>query len=118
MDNLKPPSQGDIDQVKSTHPLRSVHLVEVEDNGETHHFLVTGPVTEELNKFLKEIEEAKNDQEKLRKAGENASLAQIRWPDRAEVKQLFSLKPLLSTHIAAKLTDFAGSSAEVRSKKL
>jgi hypothetical protein len=121
---MNDPSKELIDSLKSNHADRSLLLVEIDHEGETYKFLMTGPSDVEYRKFVGEVLDAKNKDkeseqlEAVRMACSRAALAQIRWPERSEVEVLFKRFPAFPHKFREKLHDAAGSSAEVRSKKL
>lgn len=121
---MNEPSQNEIDKLKSQFSDRALAQVEATSDGDSYAFIVTGPNKPEYDKFLHDIQAAsalKSDEDKsraLRLAVEKAALAQIRWPDRAEVVALFEKYPAMSLSFAEELHKLAGASFEVRSKKL
>jgi len=122
------PSQDVIDKLKAQFPDRALRLVELHDpnasGDESLWFIMTGPNKGEYKKFCDEIlagrdakgEAAKN--EAIQSAVEKAALAQIRWPSRDEVKELFEARPALASAFPAELHAAAGQNFEVRAKKL
>lgn len=118
------PTKELIDSLKATHSDRSLLLIEIDHEGETYKFLMTGPSDVEYRKFVGEVLDAKNKDkeseqlEAVRTACSRAALAQIRWPERSEVEALFKRFPAFPHRFREELHNAAGSSAEVRSKKL
>ena len=118
------PSKEVIERLKAQFSDRSLHLVEIVDEGESMHFVMTGPNKHEYKKFVDEVlgaKEKKTDAEMVdavRSATERAALAQIRWPERAEVQDLFDRRPALVDSFRDEIHKAAGANAEVRSKKL
>jgi hypothetical protein len=122
--NTTEPSKAIIDKVKEEHPDRSVLHVEIDHEGETYHFLMTGPNEPEYKKFIGEILEAKDkpkeseQSEGIRTACVRAALAMVRWPDRTATDSLFKRFPAMPHHFREQLHKAASVGAEVRSKKL
>jgi DNA-binding NarL/FixJ family response regulator len=119
------PSAEVIARLKEKHPDRALHLVTMTHCEQTHHFVMSGANHYEYKKFQDEVleagDKAKNSADKLEKltlAIKTAALAQIRWPDRTEVDRVFMENPGLIPLFSDKINEHAGSSAEVRSKKL
>jgi hypothetical protein len=121
------PSAEVIKRLKDQHADRQLHLVEIKDpnDEEGHHFVMTGANSDEYKKFTDDVfearEKAKNDQERSEKltfAAKNAVFRQTVWPPRDEVKELLHQHPGFVMSLAEKIHEHAGSSAEVRSKKL
>lgn len=104
--------------LKATVPGRSWHEVTLVDGEQEHVFIVTGPNREEFKKFVRETAEARDSTEKLREAIERAVLAQVRWPSREEVRELFDAHPVFPDKLGEKLHEFAGANVEVRAKNL
>ncbi len=126
---MSEPSKEVIDKIKAQFPDRALRLVELVDaesgsDGESIFFVMTGPNRDEYKKFVDEMlsaKDAKGDSERnerLTAAVEKAALAMIRWPDRAEVVELFRNRPALSSAFPKELHASAGANFEVRSKKL
>lgn len=133
------PSQEKIDAIKAQFPDRELYVVEAivpardkdgnkifdtEDDECVMTFLMTGPTREEYKMFINKITiagETKDKAERLwaiRAAVENAALAQIRWPDRAECQRAFDSRPEMVDGFSDELRKAAGSQIELRSKKL
>lgn len=124
------PSQEKIEFIKSQFPDRALYVVDAvavdkETNEETVlTVIMTGPTREEHRFYTVKMMAAndiKDAAEKLwavRSAVENAALAQIRWPERDEVKKAFDARPEMVDDFAGKLREFAGYNVELRSKKL
>lgn len=124
------PSQEKIDFIKSQFPDRVLYLVEAvvvdKDTSEETVLtaLMTAPTRQEYQFYTNKMiaaGDAKDDAERLwqtRAAIENAALAQIRWPERDEVKKVFDSRPEMIDKFAPKIQEAAGSNVEVRSKKL
>lgn len=119
------PTEADIKRIKAEFSNRSVHRVDLTcDSDESIVFIMTGPSVHEYDKFVEDVERAKGmkagaEREKaLRAAIQNNALAQIRWPERANVVALFEKYPILSVGLAEQLHNTAGASFEVRSKNL
>lgn len=118
------PNKETIERVKSQHSDRSIHLTTATDGDDVYHFIMTGPNRAEYKKFYDELlgaKEKKTDAEMVEAvhiAVERAALAQIRWPERAEVQGLFDRKPGLVENFRDELHRLAGANAEVHSKKL
>lgn len=118
------PSKEAIEKLKSEHTDRSLLHVEIDHEEVTYHFLMTGPNDVEYKKFMTELLDAKDKAKEseqmdgVRDATKRAAMAQIRWPDRDAVKELFNRFPAMSSRFREKLHEAAGASSEVRSKKL
>ena len=118
------PSKEIIERLKSEHTDRSLMQIEIDHEGETYYFLMTGPNEIEYKKFMTEVMDGKEkpkeseQMDAIRDATKRAALAQIRWPDRDQVKELFNRFPGMSSRFREKLHEAAATSAEVRSKKL
>jgi hypothetical protein len=122
---MEEPSQEVIDGLKKQFPSRSLQRVDVtviED--EDICLIMTGPSEAEYERFTESIQKALEikappDRERAaRVAIQNAALAQIRWPARDEMNELFARYPALVNTLAEQLHKSAGASAEVRAKKL
>lgn len=121
------PSKEQIERLKAQFADRALHLVDVKDPGddETYYVVMQGPTDDEYKKFADDTfdakEKAKNEaekSEKLRFVAKHAVLRQAVWPSRDEVKELLFKHPGFVPLLADKIHEHAGSSAEVRSKKL
>lgn len=118
------PSKEEIDRLKAKFPDRSLRLVEMSDDDEVFHFVMTGPNREEYRKFTDDMmtaKDAKTEKDRIEQLGaavERTALAMIRWPEREEVKQIFDNRPALSAEFSEQIHKAAGSSFEVRTKKL
>lgn len=125
------PGKEKIEQIKLQYPDRvlfQVNAVAVEASDKSEEqimtFLMTGPTRDEYKFFINKMiaaREMKDESDKLwavRTAVENAAIAQIRWPDREEVKKAFDARPEMIDGFAAELQKAAGSNVELRSKKL
>ncbi len=115
---MNAPDESVISKLKVQHKDRALHLVEMTDGEESLFFVLSGPNREEWRKYTREMTESERDVEKMTAAIERAALAQIRWPDREEVKQLFDTKPGIVSNFGEELSKAAGSHVEVRTKKL
>jgi hypothetical protein len=123
---MEAPTAEQIARLKQQHADRALHLVELQQPGEEEiYYVVMGGANEdEYKKFSDDVmlarESTKESErnEKMRFAGKNAVLRQAVWPDREAVKDLLFRNPTFVTHLAEKIHDHAGSTAEVRSKKL
>jgi len=121
------PSADTIKRLKDQHQDRQLHLVELKDadDDEVYFFIMSGPNDDEYKKFVDDTfdarDKAKNDvdkNERLRFVAKNAIMRQAVWPEREDVKALLFRRPGFVLALADKIHDHAGSSAEVRSKKL
>lgn len=121
------PSADVVKRLKEQHADRALHQVDLKDPGdeETYYVVMTGPNADEYKKFTDDVfearEKSKSDQERAEKmsfAAKNGVLRQVVWPARDEVKDLLFRHPGFTMSLAEKIHDHAGSSAEVRSKKL
>ena len=119
------PSQAEIDAIKASYPLRSVHLVELVSNSDDPVvFVMTGPSSAEYERFVEEVQAAttvKDEYQRsrnLRTVVQNAALAQIRWPSKDDARATFEMYPAMSVALAEQLHNSAGASYEVRAKKL
>lgn len=124
---MSEPSPEIIKQLKEKHSDRSLHQLEkfdADDSDVKYTFLVTGPTRDELDMMDQELLKCesvadKHDYKvKIRNVAEKAAYAQIRWPEREEVKRIFGLHPEMSFSFVKDLRKFAGDSFETRSKKL
>jgi hypothetical protein len=117
-------SSEKIEELKAKFPDRELHRIELVDGNEASHVLVmTGPNRDEYRKFVSDVQRASDSKpadklEAIRFAIEQNALAQIRWPDRDDVKALFSSLPAMVEKFADKLHETAGGTIELRSKKL
>lgn len=120
----KEPGRETIEKLKSEHPDRSLLHIEVDHEGDTYHFLMTGPNEVEYRKFCTDIFDAKAKEKEsdqmdgIRDASKRAALAQIRWPDRPDVEPMFKRFPAMPQRFRDEIHKAAGASAEVRAKKL
>lgn len=119
------PTKEKIEQIKAQFPDRVLYEVEAVDaDDKIMTFVMTGPTRDEYKFFINKMiaaREMKDESDKLwavRTAVENAAIAQIRWPDREEVKKAFDARPEMIDGFAAELQKAAGSNVELRSKKL
>ena len=120
------PSADRIAQLKTQFSDRSLHIVDViGDDGEAQYcFIMTSPSSDEMAKFCEEAinaEEAKDAKEQRRMlhgAISRAAMAQIRWPERDEVRKIFEYNSEMLWKIGPLLRKHAGEGAEFRSKKL
>jgi hypothetical protein len=116
-----------VKQLKEKFTDRSLHLVEKfdpEDPSTSYAFVMTGPNRDELDKFeqemlaTKKVSDPHENKIAIRTVATTAALAQIRWPDREEVKRIFNLHPEMVFSFANDIRRFAGDSFETRTKKL
>jgi len=118
----KEPAKDTIEKVKVEHAERSVYHVEIDQDGDTYHFLMTGPSEPEYKKFRSEILAAKGSETEqtdlIDEAIKKAALAQIRWPARDAVVALFKHFPAIHHSFRNEIHKAAGTTAEVRAKKL
>jgi hypothetical protein len=121
------PSEEQIKRLKETLTDRALHLVELKDPGdeEIYYLVMQGPTDDEYKRFIDDTfdarDKAKTEQDKndkLRFIAKNAVLRQAVWPPRDDVKDLLFKHPGFVLLAAEKIHEHAGSSAEVRSKKL
>lgn len=120
------PSDERILALKAQFPDRTLHLVEVLDEGDDalRCFVMTSPSSDEHKMYTErmlEAGEAKDEKDKQAKGKQAiyaAALAQIRWPERDEVRKIFEYSPDLVWKFADLLQKHAGSGLELRSKKL
>lgn len=124
---MSEPHPDEIKRLKSEFPDRSLHLVtsEVKDDpNNVMHFVMTGPTRDDIDKFDDEMMKAdaikvEGDRKKaIRKAAENAILAQTRWPDRPTTQTVLESNPEMCYRLAEKVREHAGANLEFRSKKL
>lgn len=124
---MEAPSASEIAALKEKHPDRALHLIELKNEGdeETYYVVMKGPTDDEYKIFKDDTftarDKAKNDQdknEKLDLVAFNAVMRQGVWPERQEIKDLLFKHPGFKDRIADKIPEHAGTSAEVRSKKL
>jgi hypothetical protein len=120
------PSDSEIEQLKEKHSDRALHLVEMQRPGDEEivHLVMVGANHDEYKKFTDDIWTARKEKteaeknEKLDFIARQAILRQTVWPDRDEVKSIIFKNPGFVDNLAQKIHELAGSSAEVRSKKL
>lgn len=119
------PSKEKIEQIKAQFPDRALFLVEAVDADErVMTFVMTAPTREEHKFFVNRMIAARDTKDEadrlwaVRTAVENAAVAQIRWPERDEVKKAFDARPEMIDGFAAELQKAAGANVELRSKKL
>jgi len=118
------PTPEKIAELKLQFPDRELHKVEVVDGDDNlRAVIMTSPTREEYQKFVGDISKADAAKpadkiQSIRFAMEQSALAQIRWPDREEVKTLFAARPAIVEKFTEKLHEFAGGALELRSKKL
>lgn len=113
------PDEGTVSAIKSKFAPRPVHELNLETpGGESYTFLMTGPNRLEWRKYRQEMSEADKNMEKVESAVERAALAQIRWPDREKVLEVFDLYPGIIQGLADKINEAAGFYAEAKTKKL
>lgn len=124
---MEAPSAEQVSRLKEQHSDRALHQVELKDDGddETYYVVLKGPTDDEYKIFVDDTfmarEKAKNESDKherLMLVATNAIMRQAVWPARDEIKDLLFKHPGFVDRIANKIPDHAGSSAEVRSKKL
>ena len=124
MDRINDPDQLTIAQFKAQFADRALALIEAEDGDTVYCFVMTGPTRDEYDKFAKEMLEAsaiKNDYERvlaIRSVVERSAFAQIRHPERAEVKRIFDSRPAMIVEFSEHIRNLAGDSITVRAKKL
>lgn len=121
------PSADQIKRLKEQHADRALHLIELKNPGddEIYYVVMKGPTDDEYKLFVDDTlgagEKAKTNTEKnnlLKDIGEKAVLRQAVWPSRDEVKALLFIHPAFVDKLADEIPKHAGTSAEVRSKKL
>jgi hypothetical protein len=124
---MEAPSSADIARLKEEHQDRALHLVELKSEGdeEKYYLVMKGPTEDEYKIFVDDTfiarDKAKNDQDKserMRLVATNVIIRQAVWPARQEIKDLLFKHPGFVMQVADKVHEHAGSSAEVRSKKL
>lgn len=118
MSDDEQPEAGVIAKIKSDFPSREIARIVMTAGEEEFIFVLTSPIREEWRKYRREITAAANDIEKIEDAIASAARAQIRWPARDEVKEVFERKPGIIQLFADELATLAGSHAEVVAKKL
>jgi len=124
VDRINDPDQLTIAQFKAQFADRALALIEAEDGDTVYCFVMTGPTRDEYDKFAKEMLEAsaiKNDYERvlaIRSVVERSAFAQIRYPERAEVKRIFDSRPAMIVEFSEHIRNLAGDSITVRAKKL
>ena len=111
-----PPGDEIVQPIRDQHPSRAVAVVTLTVAGADHHFVMTSQNRIERKKYIADMKAAGSDSDKIESAIENASLAQIRWPDRPVVAQLFNDRPGIILHFAEEMAKLDGTGAEVRSK--
>ena len=126
---MRPPDDK-IEYLRTQFPDRALYEVDAvavdKDSGDDIVLTVvmTGPTRDEYRFFTNKLISAtdiKDTGDKMwaiRLAVENAALAQIRWPEREEVKRVFDSRPEMVDGFAEKLREAAGSNVELRSRKL
>lgn len=124
---MSEPSADVIKRLKEQHADRQLHLEEIKDPGddESHYIVMTGANSDEYKKFTDDVfearEKSKTDQERSEKLTfvvKNGILRQTVWPERDGIKDLLFQHPGFVMLLAEKIHEHAGTSAEVRSKKL
>jgi hypothetical protein len=130
---MREPTEEEIKAVKDKYPDRALvqldsYQVDKDDiaqaDGETIVFVFSGPSRPEYDRFTQEIEQARSVKGEaakstaIRDAIEKAVTAQIRWPARTEVQEIFAKYPALSVEFAEHLHRLAGASFRVREKHL
>ena len=115
-DAAQVPEPSVIDAIKAEFPNRRVKRVVMDDDGEELVFVLTSPIREEWKKYRREMTDAASDIEKMEGAIERAALAQIRWPLRPEVREIFENRPGIIQNFALEITKLAGAHAEVSAK--
>jgi hypothetical protein len=124
---MEEPSKELVDRLKAKLPDRQLHLVTIKNEGddEEYHFIMTGANSDEYKLFIDQTFEAREKakttverNEKLEEVALKAIQRQTVWPERDDLKALLFKMPGFVGKLADKITDHAGSSAEVRSKKL
>lgn len=122
---MEKPSEETIARLKQAHTDRALHLVEVQnpEDEEIFYFVMTGANSDEYKKFNDDVVAARDAKEadrndKARAAAKSAILRQTLWPDREQVRDILHRNPGFVSQIVDKIHEHAGSSAEVRSKKL
>ena len=126
---MRPPDEK-IEYLKTQFPDRALYEVDAvavdKDTGDDVVLTVvmTGPTRDEYRFFTNkliaatDIKDTGDKMWAIRAAVENAALAQIRWPEREEVKRVFDSRPEMVDGFAEKLREAAGSNIELRSRKL
>jgi hypothetical protein len=112
------PSQDQIEAIKVKFPGRVLKLITLKQDDEETHFIVTAPLRVEYRKYLDEMAAIKGDSNKILDAIAVAAVAQIRYPDRDTVLDLFDKHPRWPEHFAEHLHAMAGANAEVSAKNL
>jgi len=115
-DEQDDPTTAHMEPIKAQYPNRVVDSVEMKVGEKSFHFILTSPTRDERKKYVQEMKAAGQDIEKIEAAIEKAALAQIRWPDRPVVIEIFNNHSGLIQHFADELANLDGSGAEVRSK--
>lgn len=103
--------------VARKHPERDVQAMVFLTGESEWFFVLTSPNRDEWRKYRTEINKAGDDDIAIEGAIERAALAQIRFPERDEVKKIFDRKPGLILNFAPVLSRLAGMSAEAVEKK-
>lgn len=126
--NYNEPTAEQIKALKELHADRSLHLVEFvdksgDDGEDVYFFVMTGTNRVEYKKYTDDVitADAKGGTarvDSIRTAIENTAKAMIRHPIRAEVERIINLKPAALELFAEEIQKQAGSTVEVRSKKL
>jgi hypothetical protein len=105
------------EQVTAKYPERDVQAVVLKTGESEWFFVLTSPNRDEWRKYRTELSKAGEDDIACEGAIERAALAQIRHPDRDEVKKIFDRKPGLILNFAPLLSTLAGLKAEAVEKK-
>ena len=125
---MRPPDDK-IEYLRTQFPDRALYEVDAvavdKDSGDDIVLTVvmTGPTRDEYRFYVNKMiaaKDVKDEGDRLwatRQAIENAALAQIRWPEREEVKRVFDSRPEMVDGFAAEIQRAAGANIELRSKK-
>lgn len=124
---MEKPSEAQIKQLKEKYADRALHLVELKNEGddEMYYVVMKGANDDEYKIFVDATfdarEKAKNDidrNERMAQVERNTIVMLTVWPEREELKKMLFDHPGFADKIAHEIPKHAGSSAEVRSKKL
>lgn len=122
---MSKPTPETIEMLKAQFPDRVLLEVEaVDGDDQVMTFVMTGPNKDEYDFYIEKMlaaKDLKGESERIkavRKAAENAALAQIRWPDRPSVQRAFEMRPEMIDGFPEELRKAAGSNVELRARKL
>lgn len=114
---MESPADEEVDKIKAQWKDREVRELEMSDEYGDYSFIVTSPSKAEWSKYVQEMTNAKGDFDLGVKAIERLALAQVKWPERAHVMQLFEKRPGMIQNFAEPLSELAGTGVKATIKK-